>query len=417
MTGTPKAMRFTIGIFGRRNVGKSSLTNALTGQDVSIVSPEAGTTTDPVEKAMELAPLGPITLIDTAGLDDEGDLGGQRVERSRAVLARVDLALVVVDEAGIGPLEERLFGELAKAETPVVVVFNKIDRARPAPADLTRLAERSLAVVSVVASTGRGIPALKEAILGAVPEEGFAIPHLLGDLVRPGAQVVLVVPIDLGAPKGRLILPQVMAIRDILDADASALVVKERELADTLARLNRRPDLVVCDSQVVLKAAADTPEEVALTTFSILMARFKGDLVGFARGASAIDRLKPGSRILVAEACTHHSLADDIGRVKIPRWLRQYAGGDLVFDTVAGRDFPEDLTPYALIVQCGGCMVTRKEVLIRQRRAAEQGVAMTNYGVTISRVQGVLDRALGVFPAALAAFHEANGRSAGVAAS
>jgi 2-iminoacetate synthase len=409
MSGTPKGLRFVIGVFGRRNVGKSSLVNALAGQEVSIVSAEAGTTTDPVEKAMELAPLGPVTLVDTAGLDDRGDLGAQRVARSRAALARADLALVVVDEAGIGPLEERLFGELAAAETPVVVVFNKIDRTRPASADLNRLAERSVPVVLVSAADRKGIAALKEAILAAVPEESFAAPQLLGDLIRPGAQVVLVVPIDLGAPKGRLILPQVMAIRDVLDADASVLVVKERELADTLARLNRRPDLVVCDSQVVLKAAADTPAEVALTTFSILMARFKGDLVGFARGAAAIDRLKPGSRILVAEACTHHSLADDIGRVKIPRWLRQYAGGDLVFDTVAGRDFPADLRSYALVVQCGGCMVTRKEVLIRQRRAAEQGVAMTNYGVTISRVQGVLDRALAVFPAALAAFREANG--------
>jgi [FeFe] hydrogenase H-cluster maturation GTPase HydF len=406
MIGTPRGLRFAIGVFGRRNAGKSSLTNALIGQDVSIVSPVAGTTTDPVEKAMELAPLGPVVLIDTAGVDDEGELGAMRTSRTDAALGRTDLGLVVVGEAGLGADEEKLFADLKDKATPILVVFNKTDLAPPRPEDLARVAELELPHVAVSAGTGAGMAGLKAAILAAAPEEGFAQPHLLGDLIRPGAQVVLVVPIDLGAPKGRLILPQVMAIRDILDADASAVVVKERELADTLARMGRRPDLVVCDSQVVLKASADTPEEVPLTTFSILMARFKGDLTAFARGAAAIDRLRPGARILVAEACSHHSLADDIGRVKIPRWLRQYAGGDLAFDTVAGRDFPADLSPYSLIVQCGGCMVNRKEVLLRQRRAAEQGVPMTNYGVTISRVQGVLERALKVFPAAYEAFEE-----------
>ncbi|MDR3494381.1 MAG: [FeFe] hydrogenase H-cluster maturation GTPase HydF [Ancalomicrobiaceae bacterium] len=407
MLSTPKGMRLAIGVFGRRNVGKSSLVNALVGQDVSIVSPYAGTTTDPVEKSMELAPLGPVTLIDTAGIDDDGDLGRQRIARTEAALGRTDLGLVVVDGAGIGPDEEKLFADLNDKETPVVVVFNKADVDAPRPADIARLQEAGLPYVAVSAATGSGIPKLREAILAAAPETGFEAPYLLGDLIHPGALVVLVVPIDLGAPKGRLILPQVMAIRDILDADASSLVVKERELGETLASLGRRPDLVVCDSQVVLKAAADTPDDVPLTTFSILMARHKGDLVAFARGAAAIDHLKPGARVLVAEACSHHSMADDIGRVKIPRWLRQYAGGDIEFEQAAGRDFPEDLSPYSLIVQCGGCMVNRKQVLLRQRRAAEQGVPMTNYGVTISRVQGVLPRALQVFPAALEAFEAA----------
>ncbi|TBW36086.1 [FeFe] hydrogenase H-cluster maturation GTPase HydF [Siculibacillus lacustris] len=407
MIGTLKSLRPTIGVFGRRNVGKSSLVNALIGQDVSIVSAIAGTTTDPVEKAMELAPLGPVTFVDTAGVDDEGELGTLRMARTTAALERCDAAMVVVDEAGLGADEEILFAALRSHETPFFVVFGKADLAPPRDADRDRLARDGIAAVAVSAVRGEGLAALREALLAVIPDEGFETPHLLGDLIRPGGLVVLVVPIDLGAPKGRLILPQVMAIRDILDADATSVVVKERELRDTLARLGRKPDLVVCDSQVVLKAAADTPDDVPLTTFSILMARFKGDLVAFAAGAAAIDRLRPGARVLVAEACSHHALADDIGRVKIPRWLRQYAGGDLVFETVAGRDFPADLSPYALIVQCGGCMVNRKQVLLRQRRAAEQGVAMTNYGVTISRVQGVLPRALACFPAARAAFEAA----------
>lgn len=408
MLDTPRSLRLAIGVFGRRNVGKSSLVNALVGQDVSIVSPEAGTTTDPVEKAMELAPLGPVVLIDTAGIDDVGALGAQRTARSEAAIDRTDLALIVTDADGFGPDETRLLTAFRKADTPVVVVFGKADLAPPAAGDLARLDRDGIAHVAVSAATGAGLPALRAAIRAAAPEPALEQPRLIGDLVRPGALVVLVVPIDLGAPKGRLILPQVMAIRDLLDADASALVVKERELRDTLARLGRAPDLVVCDSQVVLKAAADTPEAVPLTTFSILMARFKGDLVGFARGAAAIDRLRPGDRVLVAEACSHHALADDIGRVKIPRWLRQYAGGDLVFDHTAGRDFPDDLTPYGLVVQCGGCSVNRKQVMARQRRAEEQGVAMTNYGVAISRVQGVLPRALAVFPAAREAFDQAS---------
>ncbi|MCE1236244.1 MAG: [FeFe] hydrogenase H-cluster maturation GTPase HydF [Hyphomicrobiales bacterium] len=411
MLDTPKSLKPIIGVFGRRNVGKSSLVNALVGQDVAIVSPHAGTTTDPVEKTMELAPLGPIVLIDTAGVDDVGDLGDKRTARTRATVGRTDLALLVTDGDGLGPDEDRLLEEFRKAETPVVVVFGKADLA-PAPArDRAGLESQGIAAVAVSTKTGEGLARLREAIVASVPDPAIEPPRLLGDLIGAGALVVLVVPIDLGAPKGRLILPQVMAIRDILDSDATAMVVKERELAATLAGLGRKPDLVVCDSQVVLKAAADTPFDVPLTTFSILMARLKGDLVGFARGAAAIDRLRPGARVLVAEACSHHALADDIGRVKIPRWLRQYAGGDLVFDHTAGRDFPEDLSPYSLVIQCGGCSVNRKLVMTRQRRAEAAGVPMTNYGVAISRVQGVLGRALEVFPAAFAAFEDENLRA------
>lgn len=410
MLSTPKGLRLHIGVYGRRNVGKSSLVNAVIGQAVSIVSDVAGTTTDPVEKAMELAPIGPVLFIDTAGIDDVGALGEMRKDKSFKALDHTDIGIVVTDGA-IGEDEIGLMEALAERETPYLVVFNKADLGAP-PADaVATVAARGVPFVSISTAVKADALRLREAILEAAPESLFEVPHLLADLVPAGGHVVLVVPIDLSAPKGRLILPQVMAIRDILDSDAAVLTVKERELAPTLASLGRRPDLVVCDSQVVLKAAADTPPDVPLTTFSILMARLKGDLVGFARGAAAIDRLRPGARVLVAEACSHHALADDIGRVKIPRWLRQYAGGDLVFDHCAGRDFPTDLSPYALVVQCGGCSVNRRMVTARQRLAAEQGVAMTNYGVAISRVQGVLERALAIFPAALAAF-EAERRAA-----
>jgi [FeFe] hydrogenase H-cluster maturation GTPase HydF len=407
MAATPKGLRLHIGLFGRRNVGKSSLINALIGQDVSIVSAIAGTTTDPVEKSMELAPIGPVLFIDTAGIDDVGTLGELRKERTVKALDRTDLALIVTDEAGLGEDEVQLMALLRERETPFLVVFNKADVKYPDVSDFDTLRTAAVEWIVVSAAQPADIAKLKDKILLKAPDVSFEVPHLIGDLVPAGGLVVLVVPIDLAAPKGRLILPQVMAIRDILDVDAACIVVKERELASTLARLDRRPDLVVCDSQIVLKAVADTPAEVKLTTFSILMARFKGDLAKFAEGAAAIDHLRPGDRVLIAEACSHHSLADDIGRVKIPRWLRQYAGGDLHFDTVSGRDFPDDLSPYALVVQCGGCTANRKLMLLRLRQAEAQGVPMTNYGVTISRVQGVLARALECFPAASLAFERA----------
>jgi 2-iminoacetate synthase len=407
MLETPKGLRLHIGLFGRRNVGKSSLINALTGQDVAIVSDIPGTTTDPVEKTMEVAPIGPVVFIDTAGIDDEGQLGALRLKKTEQVLERTDVALVVIGAEGPAEDDAHLIGLLQRRKTPFCVVFNKTDIAAPAADLVDRLRREEVDIVAVSALQGRNMGALKEAVARLAPEGSFAEPHLVGDLLAPGDMAVLVVPIDLGAPKGRLILPQTMAIRDILDCDGAALVVKERELAQTLAALAKKPRLVICDSQVVLKVAADTPPDIALTTFSILMARFKADLVRLAEGAAAINRLRPGDKVLIAESCTHHPLADDIGRVKIPRWLRQYAGGDIVIENLSGRDFPDDLSPYALVVQCGGCMANRQQMLARLWRAAEQGVPMTNYGVAISLVQGVLPRALECFPAAREAFDRA----------
>ena len=407
MQETPKGLRLHIGIFGRRNSGKSTLMNALIGQSVSIVSDLPGTTTDPVEKTFELSPLGAVVFIDTAGLDDEGVLGEMRVKKTREVLERVDLGIVVVGAEGLGPFETELIATLRDKGTPFVVVFNKTDLVSPAPEVLQQLKHDGLDVVAIAAAQLAGIGAVKEALFRQAPEGGIEDARLIGDLIGPGDLVVLVVPIDLGAPKGRLILPQVQTMRDILDSDAVSMIVKERELANALEQLKNKPKLVVCDSQVVLKVAADTPPDVRMTTFSILMSRFKGDMLKLAAGAGAISRLKPGDRVLIAETCAHHSLADDIGRVKIPRWLRQFAGGNLEVDVRAGRDFPEDLTPYALVVQCGGCTATRKQMLVRQYRAECQGVPMTNYGMAISVVQGVLDRTLECFPAAQQAYRRA----------
>ena len=404
---TLKSLRLHIGLFGRRNVGKSSLINALTAQSVSIVSAEPGTTTDPVEKSFEMDPVGPVVFVDTAGVDDTGELGALRMRRTADVLERVDIALLVCGPEGFGAAEEKLATDLHEAQTPVLVVFNKSDLGSPPQADLDRLAVAETPVAVVSATTGRNIGGLKEAITRLVPDERMDEPHLVGDLVPAGALAVLVVPIDLGAPKGRLILPQVQVIREILDSDALCMVVKERELRDAFARLERPPALVVCDSQVVLKAVADTPAAVRLTTFSILMARYKGDLVKLDRGAAAIHRLQAGDRVLVTETCSQCALADDIGRVKIPRWLRQFVGMHLEIDVAGGAELPEDLTPYRLVIHCGSCMTTRKHMLARLYRAERQGVPMTNYGVAISLLQGVLPRALECFPAALSAYQTA----------
>lgn len=406
----PKGLRLHIGLFGRRNVGKSSLLNAITRQQVSIVSDQAGTTTDPVEKPMELLPLGPVLFIDTAGIDDEGALGELRVKRTRQVFDRTDLGVVICEANSWGNFEEQLLAELSGQKVPVIVVFNKIDLAQPDGEVVQRLASRKIPIVRTSVTSDIGILDFRQALLDTAPAEFINNPTILGDLVGPGELAVLVVPIDKEAPKGRLIVPQVQSIRDLLDSDAYCMVVKERELRDALERLKRPPKLVVTDSQVFLKVAADTPREVKLTSFSILFARFKGDLVQQVLGTLAVEKLKPGDRILVAEACAHHPIAEDIGRVKIPRWLTQYVGGKLEFKTLQGHDFPEDLATYSLVVHCGACMVNRREMLTRLLRCRQAGVPITNYGLVIAYSLGIFERALEPFPAALEVMRESRRR-------
>jgi len=399
---TPKGLRLHIGIFGRRNVGKSSLLNAMTRQAVSIVSDQPGTTTDPVEKPMELQPIGPALFIDTAGIDDLGALGELRVARTRQVLDRTDVGIVVAEAGRWGPFEQALLDELGGRNVPAIVVVNKCDLAEPGTLDAGKTP-----VVRTVACIGQGVADLREALVRVAPEDFINAPAILADLVPPGELAVLVVPIDKEAPKGRLILPQVQSIRDLLDGDAFCLVVKERELREALARLNRPPALVVTDSQAFLKVSADTPPGVPMTSFSILFARNKGDLGELVRGAMAIDTLGPGSRILVAEACSHHPIGEDIGRVKIPRWLTQYVGGKLEFTTVQGHEFPADLAGYDLVVHCGACMWNRREMLSRILRCRQAGVPITNYGLTIAYSLGIFERALGPFPHALEIYRQA----------
>ena len=404
MQATPKGLRLHIGIFGRRNVGKSSLLNALTRQQVAIVSPVAGTTTDPVEKAMELQPLGPVLFVDTAGVDDVGALGAARVAKTQQVLARTDLAIVLTD--AWTEYEAALLRLLGERRTPVLVVAGKADLRPAGELEVALRAAGVAAPLTVSAITGAGLAELRQAIIAAAPDDFVNPPSLIGDLVPAGELAVLVVPIDKEAPKGRLILPQVQAIRDLLDNDAWCLVVKERELAPALARLTRPPALVVTDSQAFLKVAADVPPAVPMTSFSILFARFKGDLAEQVRGAVHIETLQPGDRVLIGEACTHHPIADDIGRVKIPRWLEQYVGGKLQFDTFAGRDYPDDVSPYKLVVHCGSCMTNRREMLARLERARACGTPITNYGLTIAYSLGLFARALGPFPHAREVYDE-----------
>ncbi len=397
MNQTPKGVRPCIGLVGRRNVGKSALVNALTGQEVSIVSPVPGTTTDPVDKSFELPPLGAVVFVDTAGLDDEGALGGARTKRSEQVLQRLDLAVLVVECGVLAAFERELLTLLKQQGKRILVVFNKRDQRAPTSEQQSWVLQASVPSVEVSATALQGIEQLGTAI--ALALKSLETPALVADLVRPGDLVVLVVPVDVEAPKGRLILPQAQTIREVLDAEAVALVVKERELGTALKQLNRLPSLVVTDSQAFLKVAADVPESVPLTSFSILMARAKGELDTFLTGVNAIDRLQTGDKVLVAEACSHKVHGEDIGTVKIPRFLTQYSGAKLRFDVRYGQDFPEDLASYKLIVHCGACMLNRAAMLSRLARAEAAGVAITNYGLTIAHTQGILKRALGPFPA------------------
>ena len=398
---TPKGFRLHIGIFGRRNVGKSSLLNAITRQQVSIVSEHAGTTTDPVEKPMELLPLGPVLFIDTAGLDDVGDLGRLRIDKTKQIFDRTDLGVLVIESGHWSDYEEKVLAEFVGRKIPTVAVFNKIDKAEPNTNILRNLTEKKIRIVETDAISDRGISDFRRAILDTAPEEYLNAPPIVGDIVGPGEMAVLVVPIDKEAPKGRLILPQVQTIRDLLDNDAFCAVVKERELREMLERLKTPPKLVVTDSQAFLKVAADTPPDVLMTGFSILYARFRGDLISMVQGAMAVDKLKKNDRILIAESCSHHPIADDIGRVKIPRWLEQYVGGKLHFTHVQGHDFPDDLDTYKLIIHCGACVTNRREILSRIIRCREAQVPITNYGLVIAFSLGIFDRALEPFPAAL----------------
>lgn len=407
LNATPRGERTHIAVFGRTNVGKSSVVNALTGQEIAVVSPVRGTTTDPVYKAMELLPLGPVVLIDTAGLDDEGTLGELRKQKTRELIHRTDLALLVID-AMTGPDDfyRELLAELRQRNIPVVGVLNKVDALLDADAGAALVdtkAQLGLECVAFSSFDGRGVPELKRAIVAAFPHEEERF-RLVGDLVAPGDFVVLVVPIDKAAPKGRLILPQQQTIRDLLESDATAVVTKEHELRATLERLGTKPRLVITDSQVFLKVAADTPKDVPLTSFSILFARHKGDLNELVRGARAIDRLKDGDRVLIAEACTHHQQSDDIGTVKIPRWLRQATGKQLQIEHVSGYSYPPDLARYALIVHCGACMLNRRAMLHRLGEAQAAGVPIINYGVLIAYLHGVFPRAIELFPSAVMAW-------------
>lgn len=397
LNDTPRGERVHIGFFGRRNAGKSSVVNAVTGQALSVVSPVGGTTTDPVWKAMELLPLGPVSVIDTPGFDDVGELGALRVKKAREILERTDIAVLVIDAAaGKSPEDGELLRMFKERDIPALTVYNKADVA-----DAEGNANADGGALAVSAKTGCGIEALKERLASlAKPEESNL--RLVGDLIGPSDFVVLVVPIDKAAPKGRLILPQQQAIRDILEADATAVVVKEHELRQTLQSLGKRPALVITDSQVFAKAAADTPKDIPLTSFSILMARYKGLLDTAVRGASAVDKLCDGDRVLIAEGCTHHRQCDDIGSVKIPRWLRQHTGRDLAIDLSSGASFPEDVSPYRLVIHCGGCMLNGRAVKYRMQSALRQGVPITNYGVVIAYMQGILKRSLSVFPHLLA---------------
>ncbi|PKN45710.1 MAG: [FeFe] hydrogenase H-cluster maturation GTPase HydF, partial [Deltaproteobacteria bacterium HGW-Deltaproteobacteria-17] len=397
MNSTPRSNRTHIAVLGRRNVGKSAFMNALLGQEMSIVSDTPGTTTDPVEKSYELQPFGPVVLIDTAGVDDEGELGEKRVEKTRKVLARADLAVLICEVGVFSRFEAALVDDLQGARVPFVLLAGKADLADPDALDAFRadLAGRfeQTPVLAFSATRPADVERARDALARLAAGRDEELP-IIADLVRSPSTVVLVVPIDKEAPRGRLILPQVQTLRELLDADVTTVVVKERELEYTLRHVLREPPaLVVTDSQAFLKVDADVPPEVPLTSFSILFARHKGDLAEAVRGVRAIADLKDGSRVLIAEACSHRPISEDIGRVKLPRWLATVTGARIEFDVRAGHDFPEDLTGYDLIIQCGGCMVNRAAILTRIRRAVAAGVPVTNYGVAIAYLHGILPRA------------------------
>ncbi len=390
LNNTPSGDRVHIGFFGRRNAGKSSVVNAVTGQDLAVVSDYKGTTTDPVSKAMELLPLGPVMIIDTPGFDDEGELGQLRVKKTRQVLNKTDIAVLVVDASeGLKECDHQLIDLFKAKEISYIVVYNKSDLLENIPEDTD-------SSIYVSALRGEKIYELKERI--AKLKQTQTDKRIIADKLQRGDFVVLVVPIDSAAPKGRLILPQQQTIRDILDANAVSIVVKETELADTLASLGKKPAMVITDSQVFKTVAPIVPADIPLTSFSILMARYKGLIDAAVPGAAAVENLKDGDTVLIAEGCTHHRQCDDIGSVKIPNWLRKYTGKDITIKTCSGTEFPDDLTPYAMVIHCGGCMLNEREVRYRTKCAVDQNVPITNYGTLIAYLNGILKRSVEIFP-------------------
>ena len=405
LNSTPSSDRIHIGFFGRRNAGKSSIVNAVTGQELAVVSEIKGTTTDPVQKAMELLPMGPAVIIDTPGIDDSGELGELRIRKTRQVLNKTDVAVLVVDgTAGISEAERQLAGLFQEKEIPFAVAMNKADLCVGELSESLQQIGSALggeAVLAVSAKTGYQIQELKDKIAGlAVRREPDR--RIVGDLIQPLDFVVLVTPIDDAAPKGRLILPQQQTIRDILESDAVAIVVKEWQLKETLRQLGKKPALVITDSQAFAKVHADTPKYVPLTSFSILFARYKGDLKVAVQGAAAIEGLQDGDKVLISEGCTHHRQCGDIGSVKIPHWLAGYTHKKLEIALTSGTEFPEDLSGYKLIIHCGGCMLNEREMKYRLKCAKDQGVPMTNYGIAIAYLQGILRRSIELFSDILA---------------
>lgn len=389
-------MRLHIAIFGRRNTGKSSVLNALTGQNISIVSKEAGTTTDPVEKAMELLPIGPVLFIDTAGMDDTGALGKLRVKKSTKIFDRADVIMLVTETDVFGPYEKQILDEAKKREVPAIAVLNKSDITKAPEKMIAALGKRKTPYVQICAASQKpGTTAIiKEKLIGVTPAKFLSPPPVIADLIKKGQTILLVIPIDKEAPKGRLILPQQMILREILDKEAVCVITNERNLKEAIKNLKKKPALLVTDSQAFEAVLKNTPRGIPLTSFSILLARAKGDITKLTAGTQAVKKLKDGSHILIAEACTHHPIDDDIGRVKIPDWLRKKTGKKLIFDVRAGRDYPEDLKKYDLIVHCGSCMLNRKETLNRIYAAHKAGVPITNYGTLIAYLHGGLKRSL-----------------------
>lgn len=399
MNDTPRSERLHIALFGKRNAGKSSVINAMTNQELAIVSDVKGTTTDPVYKAMEILPIGPVVLIDTPGLDDTGELGELRVKKTMEVLRKTNVAMVILDgEEGMTKVEEEILTRLKKEKIPTILVLNKCDLLREEQIkEVKEKIEEEMPLIVISALKKIGINELKDKLASYVMKDEREEKVIVGDLIEPGDFVVLVVPIDKAAPKGRLILPQQQTIRDILDANATSIVVKETDLKDTLKKLGTKPSMVITDSQAFEKVAKDTPADIRLTSFSILFARYKGELEELVKGARAVETLEDGDIILMSEGCTHHRQCGDIGTQKLPNWIRKYTKKDLIFETSSGMHFPEDLTKYKMIVHCGACMLNEKEMKSRIKMATAAGIPIVNYGVFIAYLKGILNRSLEPF--------------------